>query len=137
MPDDLIFKLKRQHIELKGILSGIKTKIHSPQADGREIIARLSKFKSALARHLKLENETFYPAVLEKIKNRGLDTAETEKFIGEMKKLEKEVLDFIGTYKNPERIEKDGGVFVGEFDFIVSSLAIRISAEEDGVFLYW
>lgn len=137
MSRNLIATLKRQHLELKGMLGGIKDKVHSSGIDSREIIARLAKFKTTLKRHLALENSAFYPKLLEKLKRRNLDTSSTEKFIEEMGALEKEILDFIAKYKDGERIEKNKKLFIGELDFIISSLMVRITSEEDGVFLYW
>lgn len=137
MADNLVTTLKKQHQELQGILAGVKKKFNGSAPDGPEILSRLANFKQALGKHLKLENDTFYPELLEKIKARGLDVASIEIFIAEMKKLEKEISDFLKKYNSPKAIRNDPGRFRSEFDFITSSMIMRITSEEDGVFLYW
>lgn len=137
MPQDIIITLKKQHQELKGILSGIKNKLNLDTPDSLDILARLVNFKKKLNKHLALENDTFYPALLRKMKERNLEVGNTELFIGEMKTLELEIIDFLNKYNQPKKIDSRLGRFKPELDFIISSLMIRITSEEDGIYLYW
>jgi hemerythrin-like domain-containing protein len=137
MPEDIIFDLKKQHQEMKGILAGIKDKLHTEAPESSDILKRLLNFKKSLDKHLRLENNTFYPELLKKMKERNLEVSNTELFIGEMKTLEMEIIDFLKKYDDPKKIDNNLARFKPEFDFIISSLMIRITSEEDGVFLYW
>jgi len=137
MPEDIITTLKKQHQELKGILTGIKDKLHTAALDSLDISARLVNFKKALAKHLDLENNIFYPELLKKMKERNLEVGNAELFIGEMKTLEREIIDFLSKYDEPKKIENKFDRFKPEFDFIISSLMIRVTSEEDSVYLYW
>jgi len=137
MPEDIITTLKKQHQELKGILTGIKDKLYTAAPDSLDISAWLVNFKKALAKHLDLENNIFYPELLKKMKERNLEVGGTELFIGEMKTLEREIVDFLSKYDEPKKIEAKLDRFKPEFDFIISSLMIRVTSEEDSVYLYW
>lgn len=137
MPEDIIATLKQQHLEMKGILAGIKDKLHTEAPESSDILKRLLNFKKSLDKHLKLENNTFYPELLKIMKERNLEVSNTELFIGEMKTLEMEIIDFLKKYDDPKKIDNNLARFKPEFDFIISSLMIRITSEEDGVFMYW
>lgn len=137
MSEDLLKTLKNQHQELKGILIGIKDKFNSALPDCRDVLLRLNNFKKALAKHLDLENGEFYPELLMRMKKRNREVGETELFIDEMKTLEREILDFLQDYDEVNKIENNFDRFKPEFDFIFSSLMVRVTAEEEGVFLYW
>jgi len=137
MPEDIIITLKKQHQELRGILIGVKDKLNIAAPDSLDLSARLINFKKALAKHLELENNIFYPELLKKMKERNLEVGNAELFIGEMKTLEREIIDFLSKYDEPKKIENKFDRFKPEFDFIISSLMIRVTSEEDSVYLYW
>jgi len=137
MKEDIINILKKQHQEMKGILAGVKDKLHTDTPESPDILKRLINFKKSLDKHLKLENDSFYPELLKKMREKNLEVSNTELFIGEMKKLEQEIIDFLKKYNDPKKIDNNLARFKPEFDFIISSVMIRITSEEDGVFLYW
>lgn len=137
MPEKIIATLKKQHQEMKGILAGIKDRLHTDAPAAPDISARLVNFRKALDKHLDLENNTFYPKLLSKMKEQNMEVGNTELFIGEMKTLEIEILDFLHRYDQSKKIDANLIRFKQEFDFIISSVMMRITSEEDGVFLYW
>lgn len=137
MSEDILSTLIQQHQQLIGILTGVKSKIHNGKADSLDISVRLETFKKVLAKHLALENNNFYPELINKMKMRNMEVGDTELFIGQMKVLEREVLDFLSKYNEPKKIDAQLDKFSPEFDFIVSSLMMRITSEEDGIYLYW
>lgn len=137
MKDKMIQTLIEQHNSLKKELDKTRNFAFETTPDGKKIIESLARFKDALDDHLVLENDEFYPAVIKKIEEKGLPVENTRQFIDEMNILEKEIVDFMKKYADAESIGKNILAFRSELEFVISSLAIRITSEEQGVFLYW
>jgi hypothetical protein len=126
-PQELIATLKSQHRELQADLA-----IESEK--GEDIAPRLSKFKVDLLGHLKLENGIFYPDYLDRQTKRGGEVENIKQFIKQMDDIGKTVMAFLGRYAFPEVINQNLPTFRMELASIVSTLNLRIEAEEEGVY---
>ena len=87
--------------------------------------------------HLELENNKFYPELLDQMKKKGQDISKTELFIAEMKGIEAVVLAFLKKYSNAEGIEKNKEELKTELLDFIDALTLRVEAEEVGVYSYW
>jgi hypothetical protein len=87
--------------------------------------------------HLELENNKFYPELLDQMKKKGQDISKTELFIAEMKGIEAVVLAFLKKYSNAEGIEKNKEELKTELLDVIDALTLRVEAEEVGVYSYW
>jgi len=137
MAQDLITTLIAQHNELRTQMQRLDSLALPGKEAADEIVPALAVFKQALLTHLSLENTQFYPVVLEKFKDNKPETETLHRFIEEMKNIEKAVLVFLGKYGAPEAVVSDSARFRTDLKAMISTLMIRISAEEDGVYLYW
>jgi len=102
-----------------------------------QIDAGMKKFLVDLPEHLNLENNIFYPNLLEKMKKKNIDTIKTEAFIAEMIIIGNAVMAFSDKYKTMPLIESQFDNFKKELSNIISVLNTRIESEESGVYLYW
>lgn len=134
-PQDLIAKLKAQHRTLQADLSSAldDSKLDTGK-NGESIVAKLTKFKSDLLEHLKLENEEFYPDYLDKKTKRGEDVITTKEFIRQMDDIGKAVMDFLGKYSSSDVINTASLSFGEELSGIIGTLNTRIETEEEGLF---
>ena len=138
MNESIVSILKQQHAELFSNLNNISSALGvSSNVDMDKIFKILDMFKTNLIEHLKLENEVFYVQLLEKMRQKELDTRKTEEFIAEMKNIEREVLVFFEEYKDIDSARNDLGAFKNKFEELKEALRLRIESEEMGVFSYW
>jgi hypothetical protein len=135
MSESLIDKLISQHDSLKKLLGKIKNETVKDSSDFTYIFGSLKKFKKDLLEHIDLENNDFYAQLLERYKDKESDFEYIKKFQGEMDELADEIYEFIEKYTYKQKIERVFEEFKKELDFIISSLQIRVSSEEEGVFL--
>ncbi|MBT4849306.1 hemerythrin domain-containing protein [Candidatus Parcubacteria bacterium] len=127
-----------QHRALQKDLGTISGLVFSEeQIDFKNIIHLLQEFTKDLLGHLKLENETFYPELLDSMKAKNQDIVKTELFIAEMKTIEVAVTTFLEKYKEASDIEEKLAEFKKEFPNIIETLNLRIESEEVGVYSYW
>ena len=124
----LIDTLKAQHKNLQEDLN-IAT-----LNEASDVVQALNKFKTDLVSHLRLENETFYVDLLKIMSGKGQNTENTEKFILEMKDIEKVVLGFLDKYNSPESLTGNKETFSVELQGIIKALNLRIESEEEGVY---
>lgn len=132
--NDLIEVLKKQHDKLAEYLNQISTGIE--QSDYSHIFENTTSLGKDLMEHLELENNTFYPILLENMRKNGQDTTKTELFIAEMKDIEKEVLPFLDKYNSTQKIEENFENFKEEFRNISEALMLRVESENTGVYTY-
>lgn len=137
MNDNLIQTLLNQHIILRKEMANIKDESEKDLPAGAVIIEYISKFKTELVDHLNLENSVFYPKLLEQMKKQDLDITDTVKFIDKMKIIEKKVDGSLEKYSDAMSIEKNLANFKFDLNDMISTLMIRIDAEERGPYLYW
>lgn len=131
----LINTLKAQHKVLKtDLIQALDDAEKGIEKNESEILQFLSKFKTDLTEHVKLENDIFYPDYLDRKLKRGEDITETSKFVDEMKKIGYGVTQFLEKYDTPEELEDIKRDFEGDLKHIIETLNIRISTEEDSVF---
>lgn len=137
MNKNIVNILIGQHNELRRETARIKTESQKDAPDFSAILAGLEEFGAALTAHLNLENNIFYPKLLQKLESRGFNTADTRKFIDEMKDIEKQIRDFLGKYDSIVKIENFFGAFKPDLNEMIAVLFIRIYSEENGVYLVW
>ncbi len=129
--------MKDQHKLLQVDLVGALNVAKSENTNTSAISQDLNKFNSDLSDHLSLENDMFYPELLNRMKDKGLDVSKTEIFINQMKDIGVEVVAFLEKYNNVPSIDGQLEDFKKELTNIISILNLRIESEESGVYLYW
>lgn len=134
--DNILEKVLEQHRSLKNILLLTEKQLDS-SSNSQRILDLLNKFVDELKAHLKLENSVFYPELLKRMVAKGLNTKKTEKFIAEMKDIEKVLYVFFDKNKSVKNIQKDFELFKKKFLSIKEDIFLRVDSEEDGVFLYY
>lgn len=107
----------------------------SPDFSG--IIAELKNFQDVLTAHLKIEDGEFYPQILRHLEEKRVDTKSVREFIAKMKEIGREVYGFLERYDTALKIEHDLAQFKKDFMHIEGILLLRISTEEESVYLYW
>lgn len=100
------------------------------------ILEALQGFVALLLAHLKLENETFYPQLLQLMEAKQMNTEKTQQFIEEMKKLEGVVFSFVEKFDSVQKIQGKMDTFNGGMTEIEKILQLRIESEENGVYAY-
>jgi hemerythrin-like domain-containing protein len=131
---NIIKTMKEQHQMLRKDTDVILEMFKSEQVVGFEVVEKLlDKFKQDLISHLKLENEVFYPKLLKKMTENNLEIKDTLSFIGEMKVIQNQIYIFLDNFIKNKKVDND---FYQEFNKIVEVLIMRISSEEDGVYIY-
>lgn len=134
MEENIINILLSQHIGIKNHLSEIKEETEKNQPLAETVFNGLTEFKNLLAQHLDLENNVFYPQLLEKMEKRGIDIKETVKFIEAMKSIEKKIENFMKKYASVENIRNNIRNFKIDLSNISSILILRMTNEETEVF---
>lgn len=138
MNGDTISKLVSQHDVLKSDLSSVLDLLNGNiKKTSLKVDKLLKKFNKDLKEHWKTENDVFFPDLLKKMKNSGQDTEKTEKFIEEMKDLEKVVREFVKKFNSAKKIEKNYSECKKGFKVILKAVTVRVEAEERGPFEYW
>lgn len=126
-----------QHRDLQKDLNQVAQQLKIIQVDANKIDQLLLIFKKDLNEHLNLENNIFYPKLLDQMREGQKPTADTEEFISEMGKIGDAVMAFLSKYDSSVRISDDIAEFKNDVAAIIDTLNIRIEAEEAGVYLYW
>ena len=134
---EVISTLLFQHHQLRREMADTRNENNKPSPDFALILKTLNDFKTSLIAHLALEDKVFYPQVLKQLKERNLDTQKMEEFIGEMANLAQTTMAFLDKYNEPQLIENNLNQFKIDFEDMASAILIRITSEEDGVYLYW
>jgi regulator of sigma D len=135
--DNIITKLIQQHRLLQNDLGCVNSELTLDKPGNNKIIKLLDEFTNDLNKHLKLENDVFYVELLSKMKNNGIDTTNTEKFILEMHDIGTTVMAFLNKYNSEQNINHNISNFRTDLQKIISALNMRIEAEEEGVYMYW
>jgi hemerythrin-like domain-containing protein len=135
MEGNLIDKLISEHDSLKKILGRVKNEAIKDAPDFTAVFGGLKKFKKLLGAHMDLENYELYPELFKKYWDRPNDIEYINSFKSEMDELAREIENFLEEYTYKDKIERLLPEFRKNLDFIISSLQIRISSEEKGVFL--
>lgn len=132
---ELVEKLISQHRKLQADLSNALIISRTEKNNAGEIIIKnLLKFKQDLDEHINLESGVFYVNYLDKMKEMGKDTANTEKFIAEMKEIGNKVYAFLDKYNSKEAIDTSLENFILELKLMINVLNTRIETEEEGVY---
>lgn len=132
-PQELIFVLKEQHRRLQKNLS-LALKDSETDIKGEDVLLNFIEFKQNFSKHLKFENEKFYPDYLNKKIKRGEDITHTKEFIRKMADIANIVIGFLNKYNTSEIISANRSLFREELLEVINTLNLRIETEEDGVF---
>lgn len=126
-----------QHHLLRKHLVNIREKMVTSSPDFSGIIAELKNFQDVLTVHLNLEDGEFYPQIIRHLEEKRADTKSVREFIAKMKEIGREVYGFLDRYDTALKIEHDLAQFKKDFMHIEGVLLLRISTEEESVYLYW
>lgn len=137
MINNIIGILKAQHKVLQQNLSSVDLLAKTGEPAVSEIMSGLEEFTKNLQGHLTLENGEFYPNLLSAMKEKNMNTVDTENFIGQMKSIEVVVTAFLLQYSNAGAYAGAMNVFEKDLLGIISALNLRIESEELGVYEYW
>jgi regulator of sigma D len=133
-PQELIVKLKEQHLTLQADLASALEYANSLDGmDSRVILEVLQKFKTDLTEHLQLENENFYPDYFNKKSLLDSDVDSEQIFHGKMNEIGTAVMNFLDKYSTPESLNNPSE-FKTELSGIIDTLKLRIETEEEGIF---
>lgn len=135
--ETIVTTMIKQHRDLQKEVRSLAEVSEKEEVDFEQINKGLKQFEKDLAKHLKLEDEVFYPELLKDMKQNGIDTANTEQFILEMKEIEQAILAFLDKYGSSDKIKNKIDEFKKELPKISSTLNLRIESEEAGVYGYW
>jgi len=119
MANNIISTMIVQHRQLQKQITQAIELSKQDKSKAQEILTILQQFKKNLIEHLKLENETFYVQLLQK-----------------MKDIEKTVAGFLGKYNNTEAISNSFAEFAQQVAQVAQALTLRIESEESGVYSY-
>lgn len=134
--EKLLAELLGQHNGLRKDLADIVLLATNVKSNSSAISDSLSKFQEDIKNHLDLEDNTFYPAVLDFFAEKGLNPKNIQEFIDSMKAIAVVVIGFFEKYSDKERIEVSADKFAGDFEIIKEKIEMRMSSEEEGVYLY-
>lgn len=133
--EKLLEVLLEQHTRLKNDLSEIE-KLVKGDGSAEKVLDIIDGFKEHLTMHLKLEDGTFYPEVIAHHEEMGADVEGIQKFMSEMMVIGEQVREFLGKYKSLEAIEERWSEFGSDFEIIKDVLMLRVTTEEEGVYMY-
>lgn len=126
-----------QHHLLRRSLKGAREKIFTPHADLEGAERDLAEFRYILNTHLKIEDGIFYPHILRNLEAKNINTKSIKEFIAKMKDIGDRVYRFLDTYPTTAQIVANRDRFQKDFSRMEEILLIRISTEEESVYLYW
>lgn len=132
----LLERLLSQHNELRSILIDVSEEVEKDVLNPEWLLSELVLFRAGLDEHLKLEDDVFYPEVFKVLREQGNDTANTEKFVNEMKALGIVVYGYLDKYNSKEAIVKNSQEFKEDIQDMAAKILLRVSVEEQGVYLY-
>jgi len=135
--DNIVERMTRQHRVLQKDLEEALELSKRASPTFQEIENKLGQFLNHLQDHLHLENDIFYPNLLENMKRAGVNTVQTQVFIEEMKEIGETIGVFLKKYTENGVIKSQFENFKKELVTIINELTLRIEAEEMGVYFYW
>lgn len=120
--------------DLSSVLENSKVETKESLED---VVLGLTKFRSDLLAHIKLEGEKFYPDYFKKIIANGEDVENGKRFIKEMDDLAKTIIEFLAKYTATGSINASAADFRKELSAMISTLNVRIETEEKGLFDFY
>ncbi len=136
---NIIEVLKKQHIEIEKILQDIERELETSEKINADLIHQeLEKFKKIVQEHISIEDNEFYPSLLQKMEELKEDTTEIKNFIERINIILENVYNFLNNYGTVEKIkESEINIFKASFIRMMSRIEIRINAEELFVYNKW
>jgi hypothetical protein len=135
--EDMVATMIAQHGALRTGVKDMAALEGDAAVHAEKLFTDMVDLRKTLEEHLALENDVFYPRMLKKMEEKHFDAKNTIAFIEEMQVIGVKVFGFFNTYGSIEAITKNPQEYVAELNAISSALEMRMSAEEDGVYLNW
>lgn len=135
--EHIIEKLTAQHRTLEQDLVGLSRLSEDAVGNRAALREQLTKFTSDLSEHVELENNIFYPALVQKMKQRGFDVCKTEEFIFKMDEIVVAASAFCAGYGSEYFSDEVIDSFRQDLSRIEGMLNLQIETEESGVYGYW
>lgn len=132
----LVSTLIAQHQELREDIAAISAHAASLDRSNADLVYDdLSKFKSDLFQHLKLENETFYVKYLARKRAEGEDVEQLNNFIEQMDIIGEVVTQFLSKYATAEStLNGPSGEFMKQLHEVTDILDVRMETEERSIY---
>ena len=128
----LIQNLKQDHKELLNIFQRIVK--HTKKGNVDNILEDLDDFKFEFQTHIQLEEQFFYPYVLNKYKNNSEIASMLKKKEDEMKEITKVLFNFLKKYENNDYLKNNLDKFKEELNVLGNALKERIYFEENNMY---
>lgn len=125
--ENLIEKLKKQHIEILNILEDLR----SSGLNSKKGFSLLSKSKDVFLEHLELEDQKLYPPLFEKAKTDQKLNRTLKIFASEMDKISNFVINFFEKYEKENENRKD---FSQDITIFIVIFKDRIRKEEMAIY---
>ncbi len=137
--ENIVKILKAQHVEIEKILHLIDNYLEeNKDIDSVFVHEHLLKFGEILMEHVTIEDNEFYPDLIEKMKKAHEETGDIYNFIARMNAILDYVYGFLEKYNSPEKIMTEHrDSFRALYIRMMSRLEIRINVEELFVYNKW
>lgn len=134
---DILSVLLHQHHLLRKMLKDAREKIFAVEPNFEDVGSDFAAFRATLDKHLEIEDEIFYPRIIKNLNIKGIDTKSIKEFIAKMKDIGDKTHRFLEDYRTATQMAESREHFKKDFTTIEGMLLMRISAEEESVYLYW
>lgn len=135
--DEMLPTLLAQHNELRAEIKDMHEQAADPVSNANTLYDDMQALQKTIAVHITLEDGVFYPKLLKKMGEQHLDIIKTKEFIEQMKVIGAQMSAFLEEYNSVEKIKASPEKYREMLETVSSVLMIRISTEEDSVYLYW
>lgn len=134
---ELVSALRKQHKNLSENISKCLEEVETDSPDYEKILEDLRAFNKDLGGHLDMENDIFYPELLQYLGGKGLPISGIEKFIEEMMGVQEKMDGFFAKYDNIEKVKGSENDFAADLREMAAILSLRIEAEDDCAYVYF
>lgn len=129
--------LGKDHESIVKLFNGLEPVLKNGKiSDVSSILKTINRFNNTLVKHLKDEDEIFYPDLRKRaveLKQDALLPA-LDVFIEDMNKISRKVFDFFSRYRSESDIATDEKGFIKDIAEIRDALVKRINTEEETLY---
>lgn len=129
--------LEKDHESIVKLFNGLEPVLKNGNiSDVSSILKTINRFNNTLVKHLKDEDEIFYPDLRKRaveLKQDALLPA-LDVFIEDMNKISRKVFDFFSRYRSESDIATDEKGFIKDIAEIRDALVKRINTEEETLY---
>lgn len=136
---NIIQMMKSQHRGIERFLENIDSDLKAHEYLSEEfLVDEIKKLRAILDQHIELEDNNFYPSLLNKMNEVGEDQTEVLNFIEKIDAILENTYDFLDNYNTAEKIHEAGkDKFRSDFIEVSTKLEIRINVEELSIYQKW